>query len=172
MEKIIQKALSLAGFQNADELVKVISATPNPRVAAEIILGIHTPAQVVPETRFRKYKYNSNKTIAELFAFNELHDQVHVMVYTQKTKQVWYLTKEDKENNKFVETRPKDYYDWSNVPTTGYDLNEKVMTTSEFESEYKTPLSEDDAWKQLREWDEYGLPEPVEYFVHENELPF
>jgi hypothetical protein len=167
MEKIIQKALSLAGFQNADELVKVISATPNPRVAAEMILGIYIPTEVVAETRFRKQKY-SNKSIAELFKFDELHDQVHVMVYTQKTKQVWYLNREDRDNNKFVDTKPKDYYDWSNVPTNGYDFNEKVMTTEDFENEFKAPLSVDDAWKQLAEWEEYGLPIPE----YENELPF
>ena len=100
MEKIIQKALSLAGFQNADEITRVISATPNPRVAAEIVLGVYTPITVDSNTRYRKHRYDNY--IAEVISIDELNDSVEFVLHKQKTKTVYYATKEDRHNNKFL----------------------------------------------------------------------
>lgn len=168
MEKIIQKALSLAGFQNADEITRVISATPNPRVAAEIVLGVYTPTTIDQGNRYRKHKYDNY--IAEVISIDELNDSVEFVLHKQKTKTVYYLTKEDRDNKKFVEERPKDWYDSSRVPTNGYELSSEVTRMENFNDYYSKTMTVEEACTILQEWEEYGLPPVTEEYL--NELPF
>lgn len=168
MEKIIQKALSLAGFQNADEITRVISATPNPTVAAEIILGVYKPMIIRQSDRFKKYRYDEQ--LAEITSVDELNNIINFNVYKQKTKTVYYLTKEDRENKKFVEVRPKDYYDSGRVPTNGYDVFVETVEIPEFHDRYNKQLTVDEGFQILKDWEEYGLPPVPEEQL--NVLPF
>jgi len=166
MEKIIQKALSLAGFQNANEITRVISATPNPRVAAEIVLGVYTPITVDANNRYRKHKYYNH--IAEVISIDELNDTVEFVLHKQKTKTVYYLTKEDRENKKFVEDKPKDWYDTDRVPTNGFDLSSEASKLENFNEYYSKTMDVEEACTILQEWEVYGLPAEI---INE-ELPF
>jgi hypothetical protein len=154
MEKIILKALSLAGFQNAEEITRVISSTPNPRVAAEIIMGVYTPAVIDPETSYRRYKYDSHKEFVQMLEINELANTVTYNVYAQNTKWVYYLTREDKQAGIYHETRNSgaDYYDSGSVPTTGYTVTERTDTLDNFNEKYSKHISVTEALQTTTAW--------------------
>jgi hypothetical protein len=160
MEKIILKALSLAGFQNAEEITRVISSTPNPRVACEMILGVYTPMELDPVERFRKHKYDSHKEIVEILDVDELHNVVKYNVYNQNTKWVYYMTREDKQAGIYQENRQsgKDYYDSGSIPTNGYTVNERTDTVESFYESYSKLIDHADVVKTTSEWDMYGVP--------------
>jgi hypothetical protein len=160
MEKIILKALSLAGFQNAEEITRVISSTPNPRVACEMILGVYTPMELDPVERFRKHKYDSHKEIVEILDVDELHNVVKYNVYNQNTKWVYYMTREDKQAGIYQENRQsgKDYYDSGSIPTNGYTVNERTDTVESFYESYSKLIDHADVVKTTSEWDLYGVP--------------
>lgn len=174
MEKITLKALELAGFKNANIIAEIISYVPNPQVAAEMLLGIHTPTVLKYADRFRKHKYDSHKELVELVEINDLADWVKFNTYNQKTKQVWWLTKEDKAAGKYVEERPnsREYYDWEYMPTTGYKVSEEptIMSIKEFNESYTKILNVNDAFKIRNEWDTYGAVVVEE--SADTELPF
>ncbi len=159
MEKIILKALSLAGFQNAEEITRVISSTPNPRVACEMILGVYTPMELDPVERFRKHKYDSHKEIVEVLDVDELHNVVKYNVYNQNSKWVYYLTREDKQAGIYHEHRKsgEDYYDSGSILTTGYTVNERTDTVESFYENHPKVISVADAVQITAEWDRYGV---------------
>jgi hypothetical protein len=159
MEKIILKALSLAGFQNAEEITRVISNTPNPMVAAEIILGVYTPYVLDTETRFKRYKYNTSKEFVEILDIDELANVVKYNIYNQKTKWVHYVTREDKQAGIYHEVKQSgiDYYDSGHVPMTGYTVNERTDNADSFNSNYNTQISVDDADNTVAQWNSYGI---------------
>lgn len=171
MEKITLKALELAGFQNADMIAKIISYVPNPQVAAEMLLGIHTPTVLKYADRFRKHKYDSHKELVEMTEVDDLGDCVKFKTYAQKTQNAWWLTKEDKAAGKYVTERPKEYYDWGYIPAAGYVVKEEMsMSVKEFNDNYPKILNVNDAFKIKREWDTYGAVVVEE--SAETELPF
>jgi hypothetical protein len=160
MEKIILKALSLAGFQNAEEITRVISSTPNPRVAAEMILGVYTPTELDPETLYRKHKYDSQKEFVEILEIDDLANTVKYNVFIQNTKWVYYLTREDKQAGIYHETRQSgsDYYDSGNIQTTGYTVNERTDTLDNFNEKYSKKISYAEVMQITTEWQNYGMP--------------
>lgn len=174
MEKITLKALQLAGFQNADMIAKIISYVPNPQVAVEMLLGVYTPSQIELATRFRKHKYDSHSELIEMTEIDDLGDCVKFKVYSQKTQNVWWLTKEDKAANKYVTEKPKsrdDYYDWGYGPATGYVVKEQtILSIKEFNDSYTKIISVDDAYKLMDEWDNY--PTNVIEELESTDLPF
>lgn len=174
MEKITLKALELAGFKNADTIAEIISYVPNPQVAAEMLLGVHTPTVLLHAERFRKHKYDSHKELIEMLEINDLGDCVKFNTYTQKSKQIWYLTKEDKAAGKYVTERPnsREYHDWEYIPTTGYEMSKEpsILSIKEFNEGYPKIVDVNDAFKILNSWDTYCVP-VVEESI-ENELPF
>jgi len=166
MEKITLKALQLAGFQNADMISKIISYVPNPRVAVEMLLGIHEPMSLDPADRFRTYRYDRS-SIVEILSIDELGDSITFKEYEQKTMQVWYLTEEDWKNKKYVTERPKSYHDYNNIPANGIKEMERTTSLTSFNENWSKHISTEDAFAKLTEWEEYGLPK--EEFT---ELPF
>ena len=167
MEKITLKALQLAGFQNADMISKIISYVPNPQVAVEMLLGLYEPTVIEAETRFRKHRYNSQEEIVEITNVDDLGSIVYYNVYVQKTKYVYYLTREDKENNVYVTERPKDYYTSGSVKTTGYTVEERSKDIKNFYEDYTKTISVADTHTILNEWDMYGIPQ---YTLEEKEF--
>jgi hypothetical protein len=172
MEKITLKALQLAGFQNADMIAKIINYVPNPRVATEMLLGIHEPQFVHHTHRFREYKHDTVK-LYEILSIDELANRVTYKKYEQNTKYVYYLTKEDYNNKVYQEDRPKDYYTTGHIPTTGFSERESSMEMDEFTSNYSTIIPVDMAMEKLKSWEDYGIPQyELSDDTLENELPF
>ena len=157
MEKITLKALQLAGFQNADMISKIISYVPNPQVAVEMLLGVYTPTVIEAATRFRKHRYTSQEEIVEITDIDDLGSIIYYKVYVQKTKYVYYLTKEDRENNIYVTERPKDYYTSGSVKTTGYTIEERSKDLKNFYEDYTKNISIEDAFTTLSEWDNFDV---------------
>jgi hypothetical protein len=160
MEKIILKALSLAGFQNAEEITRVISSTPNPRVAAEMILGVYTPTVLDHTKRYRKHKYDSHKEIVMIVAVDDLANTVNYKVYNPNTKWVYYLTREDKQAGIYHETRQSgsDYYDSGSIQTTGYTVNDRTDTLDSFNENYSKEISVAEAMQITTKWEGSDMP--------------
>lgn len=171
MEKITLKALQLAGFQNAAEIAKIVSYVPNPQVAVEMLLGVHTPIDINPDQRFRVSEHSSCTDIIELIDIDELADKVSYTRYEQKTKYVYYLTREDRDKNIYVSDRPEKYYDSGRIPTTGYSETKKSTSIQDFNNSYRTVIPTEQAFITLTEWENYGIPQ-YELTTEENELPF
>ena len=160
MEKITLKALQLAGFQNAAEIAKITSYVPNPQAAVEMLLGIHTPMEINPRDRFRKSEYSNCTDIVELTDIDELGNKVSYTRYEQQTKYVYYLSKEDKQNNVYVTDRPSSsYYDSERIPTNGVKGTKKSTSIQDFFSCHPTVIPVDQAFLTLTEWDNYGIPQ-------------
>jgi hypothetical protein len=172
MEKITLKALELAGFQNADKIAQIIAYVPNPRIATEMLLGIHEPQVLQYNHRFREYRHDKDK-LYEILSIDELGNKVTYKKYEQKTDYVYYITKEDYTNKVYQTERPKDYHTSGYMPTTGFNEREGSMDLQEFEANYSKVLHPDTAIGMLENWENYGKPK-FEYTsaVEVNELPF
>ena len=166
MEKITLKALQLAGFQNADMISKIISYVPNPRVAVEMLLGVYEPMVIDPATRFRSYRYD-RKNFVEIISIDELGDTVTYKEYNQNTMMVWYVTKDDYENNVYVTERPKSHYDYRHIPTNGVKVMTETTSLTSFNENWNKELPVAEAYNKLNEWESYNIPQN-EF----NELPF
>lgn len=154
MQNIIQKALELAGYKDADTLVKIISYVPNPQVAAAMLLGVHEPRTVNTETRYRKHKYKSHKEILMITGYDELANTVQVTTFNRNTKQAWYITKEDKAHGEYTFVKPEgDYHDWDYIGVQGYVKSDRVMSIDTFEEDYSTVISPLEAVAILRTWE-------------------
>lgn len=155
MDKLILKALELAGYKDANTLVKILNHTPNPRVSAEMLLGVYEPRIVIPHTEFYKARYNDN-CFAEVTAYNELADTVSYILYARKTQQVWYASKEDKQNGIYSTERLKDCYDWETIRINGMTLTEQTKNISELNDMFSEPMTLTQVNNLLQDWD----PEP------------
>ena len=160
MEKITLKALQLAGFQNADMISRIISYVPNPRVAVEMLLGVHEPILIDPAKRFRKYRYTRNN-LAEILGVDELGDTITYKMYEQQTMQVWYLTAEDKKNKVYVTERPKSYHDYEHIPANGIKETEHTTSLTSFNENWTEEVDVVNAFTTLTNWEEYE-PTPQE----------
>jgi len=158
MEKITLKALQLAGFQNADMISRIISYVPNPRVATEMLLGIHEPKVLEHNHRFREYRHDTDK-LYEILSIDELGNRVTYKKYEQKTEYVYYLTKDDYANKVYQTERPKDYHTSGYMPTTGFKEREESMDMEEFTSNYSKVLHPDTAIGKLQAWENFGVEE-------------
>jgi hypothetical protein len=148
MEKIIKQALTLAGFKNADEIVSVIMATPNPTVATEMILGCYVPNL----DAFGYYKKGG--TMYKVTEISELNNTIKYERVVQKTKTVYFLTKEDASADFAVEERPKDYHSYKEVPVSGYHTFEESDKIDEFFGGYtkKVRIEESEFINTLLTW--------------------
>jgi hypothetical protein len=170
MEKITLKALQLAGFQNAEMIARIISYVPNPQVATEMLLGVYEPKELDQSERFRKYKYDDNKII-EITGIDELGNIVTYKEYKQRTQTVYYLTSDDQKNKIYQLERPKgDYYNNGSIPANGFSEHDDNTTVSIFEDKFSTKITNEDAFKLLEEWENYGVviekdPTDLEHFA-------
>lgn len=152
MQKIIAQALTLAGFKNADEIVNVIMATPNPTVATEMILGCYVPNESLIGC------YKKGTSIYKVRAVDELLDKVIYERNCQKTKTIYYLTKEDRENGVFIEEYKSGYHSNEHVPTAGANWFDEDMTIAQWERQGFTPITESEYTDTLMKW-VYPVPE-------------
>jgi hypothetical protein len=164
MEKITIKALELAGFENAQTIAKILQFTPNPRVATEMILGIYNPITIEEFGHIWKSKYSSEEFLISVTKVDELGDTVSFCKYQYKTKEVYYLTKEDKEN--FVFEKPKDYYTSGSKRTTGYVVTSETVSMEVFCSRYVK--SDQDLHDWMIDASEYVNPLLQQTVLHED----
>ena len=148
MQKIYLKALELAGFKNAKEIVSIIMATPNPTIATEMILGCYVPNLEA----FGFYKRND--ILFKVIEIDELNNIIKYEKYTQKTKNVYFATKEDRENDVYCDERPKDYYSYKELPIGGTNTYEDSETFESFMSGYnkKNRIEESEFNNTLIQW--------------------
>lgn len=113
MDKIMRYALQAAfpGL-NIDTLQEIISVTPNPTVAAEMLLGLYEPPVIEPNSHyFFPNKYQSQKAY-ELIGKDELRNTADVLVYTPITETFYALTREDREAKRYVSKQELSSKDW------------------------------------------------------------
>lgn len=157
MEKIILKALELAGFKNPDVIAEIISHTPNAQVATEMLLGVYTPKVVEPWTEYRKSRYSD--TIALIVSYNELGNKVNVITYNQQTKMAYYATKEDYQNKVHQDERPKgDCYTTGRVATKGVEEISLTKDIEDFESDFREKITPEDVKLIFTSWLTFGEP--------------
>jgi hypothetical protein len=148
MQKIYTKALELAGFKNANEIVSVIMATPNPRVATEIILGCYVPN--IEAIGF----YKRNDTLFKVIEVDELNDIIKFEKITQKTKTVYFANEQDKKNDIYSDERLKDYYSYKELPIAGTNTYEDSEKFDTFMNGYnkKNRIEESEFVNTLIQW--------------------
>jgi hypothetical protein len=148
MEKIIIKALALAGFNNAYEIADVIMATPNPTVATEMILGCYVPNL----DAFGYYK--KGETMYKVTEVSELNNLIKFERLVKRTKTVYFLTKEDASADFAVEERPRDYHSSKEVAIGGYHTFLESETMESFFNGYskKVRIEESEFINTLIEW--------------------
>lgn len=161
MDKIIQKAFTLAGFTNASVITEVVNATPNPRVATEMLLGIYEPTTVFSFGQHWAHKYRD--CILSVVSINELQNQVVVNQYSPLTKRMYYRSEEDyKNDDNGVWEEDRDnrvkYADYRSKTVTGVVTAEKVLSTEDFKEEYK-PLTNDQFVDKYNDWAYEKTPE-------------
>jgi hypothetical protein len=158
MEKLILKSLELAGFKNASVISQVISATPNPRVATEMILGIHEPISLSDFGMHWKQKYDD--AVYQVYDIDELKDEVYCHKSTQKHETFYYLTSDDYENrtNRVAVKDKKPgsrYYDWRSEPVPGVYTETKTFKLDGFTDNSMTHISYDEFAGFLDKWIHY-----------------
>jgi len=161
--KIALEALKLAGFKNPTAIAEILNYVPNSNVALEMLLGIYEPKPLEYGRRFRKYKWDNQKLI-EITAIDELANIVMYNEYKQKTKTVYYLSKEDRDNKVYLFDRPKDYYTTGEVPANGYTQSKNSLSLSDFESNYSTVVETEDAFAELNNWEHFGLQPAIYHY--------
>jgi hypothetical protein len=160
--KITLEALKLKGFQNPTAIAEILNYVPNPNVALEMLLGVHEPKVVEIETSYRKHRHRDS--IYELTGYDELAGKVMYTEYKQKTKTVYYLTKEDYTNRIIGIVKPdsKDYYTTGSAPANGYTLvPNQTMSIESFESDYSV-ITLDVVGEHFTEWNNYEVLIPTE----------
>lgn len=163
--KIALEALKLAGFKNPTAIAEILNYVPNSNAALEMLLGIHEPQQRDFDTRFRVYKWKGdNDKFIEITDINDLANTISYTEFKQNTQNVYYLTKEDRDNKVYQVERPKgDYYSNGSIPAKGYSETKNSMSLVDFEGNYATVLKAEDAYTLLQDWVEYGNP-PVYHY--------
>lgn len=137
MNKLIIKSLELAGFKNANEIMTVISATPNPTAAAEMILGIFEPTDIDTFGRYWKGKHSGEMLM--ITTMNDLTNQVNVVRYAPKKVQTYFPTKEDYDaTTNGTLDRPKEYYSTKHVPVNGITQTEELYEIDQLIGSYKS----------------------------------
>lgn len=154
MQKIIFESLKLAGYQNANELVKVVNATPNPIAATEMLLGVFEE-KLASEFGFgwtSKYKGQNFFILVE--RIDSLTNTVYFTKFTHKTKKVYYATKEDYQNKVYTDERGEDYYTSGDIRVNGYTTEEDL--SSDIETFYSN-YSRETTVTSLFDWQEEAL---------------
>lgn len=149
---LLNKVLSNAGYSNSETLALIINAVPNPTVALEMLLGVHTPIS-------KGAYYRKGDTLMQIMYVDALRDMVSYTEYEPKTKQVWYKTKEDRNNGIYQDTRPSgEYFDYTWVKTNGVtERKDKTMSIQDLDNRYWKEYSEEEFFTTIEQWE--GKPE-------------
>jgi hypothetical protein len=165
--KIILEALKLKGFQNSESVARILNVVPNPTAALELLLGVYEEPNLEEFGHEWKGKYNSDSFMIWVDSIDDIANIVTYRKYEHKVVNVYYLTKQDREDGIFVLERPNDYYSNGTQRSTGYTCSTNTISMDDFLNKYvKSP----DVWEQWsNEADEYINPllqKPVA--VHED----
>lgn len=146
--KLLTTVLANAGYSNPETLAQIINAVPNANVALEMLLGVHTP--MTTETY---YRYGNN--LHKVTSIDELRDVLRYTDYEQKSKQVWYITKGDREIGIYQDSKPKgDYHDYGWVKTAGVtQRDDRTNSVSDSLNRWKK-ISEEEFYATLNNWEE------------------
>jgi hypothetical protein len=144
---LLTTILANAGYSNSDTLAQIINAVPNPNVALEMLLGVYVPARV--GSYFRK-----GDTLFQVTCRDALRDKICYTEYEQKTKQVFWKTKQDKELGIHQDTRPTgDYHDYGWIKVPGVtERTDRTTDINDFETRWKE-ISEEEFYSTLEMWD-------------------
>lgn len=148
--KLVTTILANAGYSNPEVLSQIINAVPNTNVALEMLLGVYVPIRTA--TYFKR-----GETLAKVSSVDALSDVVLFTEYEQKSKQVWYLTKEDRDLGIHYDERPSNYYDYSWVKTSG--VNERLNRSASY-SEFTDRWIEITDVEFYTKLDEWKMSEP------------
>jgi hypothetical protein len=170
-QNILTAALNSIDNINTSTLAHILSYLPNPTVAAEMLLGVHTPVKI--EESFFKDKYTRSTSIYRAIErVDELSNEIEYTEYIQKTQQVFYLTKEDKDNNVYTTERPassRDWYDCTNIPAIGCKKLTGCLSKAEDFYSKNEPVSDTEMFTAIAQWENYGV---VVKETLVDELPF
>jgi hypothetical protein len=149
---LLNKVLNNAGYSNSETLALIINAVPNPTVALEMLLGVHTPI-----SKGAYYK-RGDSCLMQIMYVDALRDIVSYTEFEPKTKQVWYKTKQDRDNGVYTDTRPSgDYFDYSWVKTNGVnERKDRTMSIQDLDTRYKE-CCEEEFFTTIEQWE--GKPE-------------
>lgn len=148
--KLLTTVLANAGHSNPETLAEIINAVPNPTVALEMLLGVYTPPCI--GSYFRR-----GDSVYQVTHVDALRDKVYYTDYEQKTKQIYWITVEDKKNGIYQETRPTgDYHDYGWMKTPGVNERpDRITDINDFQSRWKE-ISEEEFYATLNIWE--GVP--------------
>lgn len=145
---LIATVLSNAGYNRPDVLANILIALPKPDVAVSMLLGVHEP---LGHCQY----YQKDNVLCTVESIDEIKDIVKYSYYTAKTKYVYYLTREDRENGVYTEERPKgDYYTTGNIPIGGYSSSTSTDRVDDFFRRY-TPITESEYFQTLELWQDF-----------------
>jgi len=150
MQKIIAQALTLAGFKNANEIVSVIMATPNPTVATEMILGCYVPNLEVIGF------YKKGTSVYRVYEIDELNNKIGFERVIQKVRTVYFLSEEDRTHDVWVDERPPmgKYHSSKEIPIGGVSSFFESDTIEAFLTGYykKERIEESEFVNTLIQW--------------------
>lgn len=142
---LIATVLSNAGYNRPDVLANILVGLPKPDVAVSMLLGVHEPLG-----HCTYYKKDSMVCIID--SIDEIKDVVKYSYTTCKTKYVYYITRDDRENGVYTEDRPRgDYYSTGNIPISGTTTNSSSDSVVDFFRRF-TPITETEYFQTIDEW--------------------
>ena len=124
----------------------MIFATPNPTVASEMILGCHEPSLMLSSF------HRKGTSLYSIKGVDELRDIVSYERINQKTKTVYYLTKEDKENGVYQEDYRRDYYSSESIAIPGVTIVDDQMNISQWGHHRAEEISDSEFHNTLLKW--------------------
>lgn len=139
--KIILEALKLKGFQNAESVARILNVVPNPTTALELLLGVYEAPNLEEFGQEWTGRYGSETFFIWVDSIDDIANTVTYRKYEHKMVDVYYLTKQDREDGIFVTERPKDYYTNGTQRTTGYTCSTHTKTMDDFRNRYVKSLT-------------------------------
>ena len=156
MNKIIEQSLKLAGYNNHEELARVVNATPNPIAATEMLLGVFE--EIHPEDFGQLWtSKNYDNMILVVDKIDSLNNTVYYTRYEHNTKTVFYATQEDYKNKVYVDERPKDWYTSGKVRVNGYHTVEETFPLNEFTLTYTRGTKVNSLYEWINEANSYDV---------------
>jgi hypothetical protein len=134
MSKVI-KALLEAKFQNVntDSLLEIISVTPNPEVATELLCGLYEEPEI-GEVCDEFVKYNSDQVNIKFVSYDKWNDEVKYSYNKVLTETIWVRKALDESDypkySDIKDRHPEDDYFkgyWFEDICNRFDLNYKAL---------------------------------------------
>ena len=108
------------GSLSVDKILEVVGATPNPEMAAEILLGIYEEPKLESMVIYNRAK--GKEQIRTLTSVDFWRDEVHYIYNSEKTKHI-YIHKDTEDRSIITPENYKDYLlEWGDDNSVGYSL--------------------------------------------------